>query len=97
MTTTSIIGPDPAALDDAELLAAALMLAAIGQELAGTPGEAVPRSIVAELDPAPRFAFEAVETLWRLLLAENDRRLQDDDADVLAGFEVLLSKRAGEP
>lgn len=89
--TNQIVGPDPAVLTDAELSEAALLIADLGQQIAGTPGEPVPSSLLDELPPARRFTCEALWSLWCVLLAENERRLNVDDAEILDALTALLS------
>ena len=95
MHTDPIIGPDPAALTDAEIMLNAGRIAALSQRVAHCPGQTPSAAALAELDQADRWLYEALRVTFLILVAENDRRLAADDAAIHAGFERLLADGTG--
>ena len=86
-----IIGPDPAELTDEELMAVGSRLVALAREVAGCPEDVDPtHGQVADLEPADRYLFRSLHTQFKILVAENDRRLRADDEVLLAEITALL-------
>lgn len=82
-----IVGPDPRALDDADLLEAAGHLVALGQRIGGVPPST---NAVQHLAPPLAFAVGFVNVGVELLRAELLRRLDGNMIDLAAEAEAHL-------
>ena len=90
-----LLVPEPERLTDEELFEAACRLAALGQRVAGCPGEPVTEERRAELDPVSAYLFATLHAGFAYLVGENRKRCADEAADGIAQLEAYL-RRMGE-
>ena len=82
--------PDPSSLTDEQIYDVAQRIAALGQRVAGTPGEPVTTERRAALDAPSIYLFDLLHVGVLGLIGENQKRCDEEAAAGLAQLEAFL-------
>ncbi len=86
--------PDPTTLTDEEIFDVAQRIAALGQRVAGTPGEPVTAERRAILDAPSLYLFDLLHVGLLGLIGENQKRCEEEAATGLVELEAFLRESA---